>query len=316
MARWLARPLLSSSPIAPDEDNPIALSGQTLVQLERLSFLRRQRATAGPGGEHRSRGRAPSTDFVDYRPYQPGDDFRRVDWSVYGRLDTLQIRLTEARERLELHLLVDCSASMRWGEPDKLVYAARVASALGYVALGRFDAVRVLLLGEEQHALGPLRGRARYHELARFLADVAPGGRIDLDQQIGSCLPRRFGTARRGQPLVVLISDLLAPGGLESGTDALLREGADVVVVHVLSRQEEQPIPSGEVELIDAESGESLEVGLSVEAVARYRERFVAWLDQIERFHSGRGLRYVRTRTDRPVDLLLLDDLRRGGVLR
>src|SRR4029079_3568325 len=120
--------------------NLLTLDGGVLRQLEKLSFVVRGRAGGGQGGEQRSRARAPSTDCVDYRPYQPGDDFRRVDWNVYGRLGTLQVRLTEARERLDVSIALDCSASMRWGDPDKLAYATQLTAALGYVGLGRYDA--------------------------------------------------------------------------------------------------------------------------------------------------------------------------------
>src|SRR5438270_10058888 len=108
----------------------LSIASDAFKQFDRLSFVTHRPARAGLGGEHRSRRRAPSTEFVEYRPYQPGDDFRRVDWNVYGRLGTLQVRVTEGRERLELVLVLDCSASMAWGEPDKLAFAARTVAAL------------------------------------------------------------------------------------------------------------------------------------------------------------------------------------------
>src|SRR5262252_10540392 len=102
------------------------IATDTFGRFERLSFVSRRTALAGLGGEHRSRRRAPSTDFTDYRPYQPGDDFRRVDWNVYGRLGTLQVKLTEGRERLNVVLVLDCSSSMDFGEPSKLNFGAQL----------------------------------------------------------------------------------------------------------------------------------------------------------------------------------------------
>ena len=99
-------------------------------QFDRLAFVSRRPARAGPGGEHPSRTRAPSTDFVDYRPYNPGDDFRRVDWNIYGRLGSLQVKVTEGRERLDLVLVLDCSSSMAYGQPDKLEFATHLVAAL------------------------------------------------------------------------------------------------------------------------------------------------------------------------------------------
>src|SRR5919206_371801 len=102
----------------------LSISTDSFNRYERLSFVSGCDARAGLGGEHRSRRPSPSTDFVDYRPYQPGDDFRRVDWNVYGRLGSLQVKVTEGRERLDVLLVLDCSGSMGYGAPDKLSFAA------------------------------------------------------------------------------------------------------------------------------------------------------------------------------------------------
>jgi uncharacterized protein (DUF58 family) len=290
---------------------PIAIPSDSLARFERLSFVSRQPARAGLGGEHRSRRRAPSTEFVEYRPYQPGDDFRRVDWNVYGRLGSLQVRVTEGRERLELILAVDCSASMVWGEPDKLGFAARMAAALAYVGLGRFDAVRLVQLGNSAAPLGPLRGRRRFGDVVQALSAGAGHGRLDLASQVGACLPS---PTRQG--LVVLVSDLLAPEGVEAGLDRLLQQGVDVVVLHVLSPQELSPDLLGELELLDSETNERLEVGLSLAVLKQYRERLDGWLERQAAACGERGLRYVRLPTDRALDAVMLDDLRRGNVLR
>ena len=68
-------------------------------------------------------------EFADYRPYQVGDDFRYVDWNIYSRLDRLFIKLFSEEEDINVHLFVDTSHSMDWGEPSKLAYALRLAAA-------------------------------------------------------------------------------------------------------------------------------------------------------------------------------------------
>lgn len=286
---------------------------ETFSRFERLSFVTQRMAQAGLGGEHRSRRRAPSTDFTDYRPYQPGDDFRRVDWNVYGRLGTLQVKLTEARERLDVALVLDCSASMAWGEPEKLSFGAGVVAALGYIALARSDAVRVVCLrqGEAPAVLGPLRGRARLAELVRFVSGVQSGGRVELNAALAECLP-----TEGAQRLVVLVSDLLAPSGMAAGLDGLLAQRTDVVVLHVFSPEEADPRLAGEVELVDAETGDILELGASLATLEAYRSRYAAWQQEQAEACSARGLRYVRVATNRLLTSVILDDLRRGRVLR
>jgi uncharacterized protein (DUF58 family) len=287
----------------------IAIPNDTLARIERLSFVTRRPARAGLGGEHRSRQRAPSTDFVEYRAYRPGDDFRRIDWNVYGRLGSLQVRVTEGRERLDLVLGLDNSASMAWGEPDKLAFASTLAAALAYVGLGRFEAVRVASLSDGP-SFGPVRGRRRFSDVLGYLDALTPRGRLDIARASQDSLG-----AGREPPLVVLISDLLTPEGIDQALDGLLRQGSDVVVLHVLSPQELKPELLGELELVDAETSQRLEVGLSVAALDAYRQRFAEWLERQAQACVQRGLRYLQMRTDRPLSAVLLDDLRTAEVL-
>jgi uncharacterized protein (DUF58 family) len=290
---------------------------QSWRQFDRLAFMSRQPTSAGLGGEHRSRARAPSTDFADYRAYQPGDDFRRVDWNVYGRLGSLQVKVTEARERQNILLVLDCSSSMNWGEPNKLAYSAQVTATLAYVGLQRADVVRIATLGQQPRLFGPVSGRARFPEVVRFMAGVEPDGRVDLAEQLANLLSTLPPRPNRAQPMVLFVSDLLTAdlSALGRAFDGLMSRGADLVLIHVLSPQEETPAPEGEVELVDAETGDIVEVGLGVEVISRYRERLAQWQSSVEALCVERGLRYSRARTDQPVESLLLDDLRRIQVL-
>lgn len=285
-------------------------------QFDRLTFVSRRQARAGTGGEHLSRRRGPSTEFVDYRPYHPGDDFRRVDWNIYGRLGSLQLKLTEGRERLDVLLVLDCSSSMACGEPDKLAFAAEVVSALAYVATSRADSVHVACLAPPMPSLGPfrVRRRSRVPELVRHLATVAPGGvgAVDLNAGLAACVPDKFPSSA----LAIVVSDLLSPRGVADGLAALVARIPDVAVVHVVSSDELEPRVSGEVELIDAESGAALELGVSLETLAAYRARYGAWLAARAADCQRRGMRYIRVRTDTPLATTVLADLRRGGLLK
>ena len=290
-----------------------SVPSDTLRQFDRLTFVSGGPARGGTGGEHRARRVAPSTDFVDYRPYHPGDDFRRVDWNVFGRLGSLQVKLTEGRERLDVFVILDCSSSMAFGEPDKLTFGAHLAAALAYVAMGRADNARLVCLGAPQHRLGPFSRRSRTAEMAKLLSELAPTGRVDLNSELGACLGER---ELNGTPLVVVISDLLDPDGAARGLDSLQFKRTDVVVIHVVSRQELEPRLNGELELVDAETEAALELGVSLETLAAYRTRFDTWLEERASYCRRHEMRYARVRTDRPLASVMLDDLRRARVLR
>jgi uncharacterized protein (DUF58 family) len=297
----------------PSTQSGSLLDDAFLQRLERLSLLARRPASGGAGGEHRSRARAESTEFVDYRAYVPGDDLRRLDWNAYRRLGALHVKLAEAREHLPLHLLVDCSASMDWGAPNKLTCARWVAAALGYLALGRNDLVSVACLGHHQRPAGDLRGRGRTVDLLRLLDQAAPVGRIDLAACVRELLLQR--RARAGGLIALFTDALVAEQALADTLDCLLAAQCDVVLVQVLSPQELEPEPGGDLEIVDAETAEVLQVGLSQAAVDEYRRRVEAWLAEVETACWRRGLRYLRVRTDEPLESVVLTRLREARVL-
>ncbi len=145
-----------------------------LRRLERLALIARRASAGQTQGERRSAKRGQSVEFADFRPYVAGDDFRRIDWNAYARLERFFIKLFVEEEDLTLHLLVDTSRSMNWGEPNKLWYASRVAGALGYIALTGLDRVTITAVGDTQGLPGggyfpPHRGKQQALALFDFL---------------------------------------------------------------------------------------------------------------------------------------------------
>ena len=141
---------VSTRPARGNETDPL-FDEALLARLRRLVLLSGRAVTEGLAGEHRSRRRGASPEFADFKSYSQGDDFRRIDWNTYARLDGLFVRLSEVTTELTVHVLLDASNSMVWraGDrvPTKFVYARRVAGALGYVALWHFDRVVVAPFG-------------------------------------------------------------------------------------------------------------------------------------------------------------------------
>jgi hypothetical protein len=205
---------------------------------------------------------------------------------------------------------------MACGKPDKLTCGAQLVAALGYVGMARADAVRIVCLTApaSRRGFGPFGRRARMPELVRQLAQIAPAGALDINVGLSAALADLTSAAR--QPLVVVVSDLLSPAGAAAGLEALQANQADVVVLHIVSPDELDPSWSGEAELVDAETGEVLDIGISLDTLAAYRARFAAWLADREAECVTRGIRYARIRTDRPVATIMLDDLRQARVLK
>jgi uncharacterized protein (DUF58 family) len=288
-------------------------------RLERLALVSRRRLVGQGQGDRRSLRKGSSLEFADYRHYVEGDDPARVDWNIYSRTDTLFVRLYEEEEVLNVHLLVDASRSMDWGEPSKLRYARRVAAALGYVALNAANRLFVWPLSASVSSYGPAWGRARASAMLSFMEDFKPAQLMtplfaganstpDLEQSLSTFTSRAGG-------LVVLLSDLLSPTWEKALTRLSGRVG-DVVVLHTLAPQELRPTLGGDVRLIDRESGAAVSVTLNNDAIRLYGQRLEEWRHDVERYCARHGLGYVPIDTSTPVETLVFDILRRRGVVR
>ncbi len=290
----------------------VLLDEAFLRRLERLNLMARRGARANTIGEHQSRRRAASLEFADYRHYVSGDDLRRVDWNVYGRLNSLYLKLTEAAENVAVHLLLDTSQSMDWGEPSKLLYGRQLVAALGYLALARFDAVTAVAFSDQVHERFPItRGKNQALSFLNFLNNLSIGGQTDLDASMATY------TASRLEPgIAVVVSDLLSADGQQSAVTRLLRAGLDVTVIHLLHAEELRPTVGGELELVDSESGEIVEITVGQEAIRGYEERLREWADRLRNDFASISVNYVLVDTSVPLESLLLHDLRQRRLVR
>jgi uncharacterized protein (DUF58 family) len=283
-----------------------------LRRLDELSLVFRRVATGQAKGERRSLRKGAGVEFQDYRPYVMGDDLRYVDWNIFSRLNRLILKLFVEEEDLCLHLLVDGSASMDSGRPSKLDYALQVAGALGYIGLANLERVAVgVFSGEMTLRLRPRRGRGQILALLDALSAVEAGGPTDLNGCLAS-----YALRSRVPGVVVVLTDLLDPGGYADGLKALLRRRFEVFLLHVVSEEELQPMLRGDLTLLDAEGGPSREVTVDREALARYQARLRDHFAEAERFCARHRIDYLRTSSLVPFQELVLRHMRRGGFLR
>lgn len=283
-----------------------------LQQLEELSIVSRKVSVGRAKGERRSRRKGAGVEFQDYRPYVPGDDLRYVDWSIYCRLERLLLKLFVEEEDLCLHLLVDGSGSMGFGDPPKLDYALQVAAALGYIGLTNLERVALgLFSGDQIRSLRPRRGRGQVFSLLDFLSTAEAGGATHLNGRLAE-----YALRSRTPGVAVVLTDLLDPGGYADGLKALLGRRFQVFVVHLVSEEELAPSLRGDLTLLDAEGGAQREVSVDGWALEQYQERLRQHFEEAEGFCAHHHIDYLRTSTAVPFTDLILRHLRRGGFLR
>jgi len=321
-------------------------------KLERLSLVSRKLKAGSMKGERRSPKRGQSVEFADYRNYAHGDDLRRVDWNAYARMERLFIKLFQEEEDLTVHLLLDASKSMDWGDPqditltspgvpvdsearaiggivaptpglnthdqNKLVYAKRTAAALGYIALSNLDRLSVTAFSRVGlQRFSAVRGKGHAVSLMRFISGVGArdqvgSGATDLDLML-----RQYASQARYPGLLFVLSDLLVEGGGKEGLKALQAAGHEVNVIHILAPAEIHPELAliGDLRLKDVETGATQEVSIDGGILDLYRENYEKWQSDIEGFCRRRGINYMQVTTDQPFEDLVLHYLRRRGIL-
>lgn len=334
-------------PLTPDELIPPALS----AALDRLDLSTRRMFPGKLQGERRSKARGRSVEFEDFRPYVPGDDLRHVDWNVFARLDKFFIKIFQEEQDLALHIVLDCSPSMDAGTPSKLLFAQRIAMALGYLGLVNNNRVALWIIGSGTAVkrLPPMRGRTSVQRLASFLVNETWGGHTqggtgntpasDTGTSSSSSANtftsalRAISAARTGRGIMILLSDLLIPEGYQQGL-TLLAGGAsgggyagwDTTLIQVLSPGELDPFaersPSGDrmilgdLRLTDAETGRISEVTVTADLVKRYQFRLDKYQKDLHAFAAARGMQHLVARSDTDVAALMLDELRKRGLVQ
>src|SRR6266446_5734396 len=216
----------------PDEFTP-----GFLARLEKLRIRTRQRYAGLGRGMHLSPRRGSSLEFNDFRHYALGDDFRYIDWGLYGRTDKLYIKLFKEEEDLLTYVFLDASGSMGLPVSDRKFEAARAtALAVAYVALASGDRVMIRMLGGSGVPPNPVfvNGRHRIVEIARQLANLKPAGEVDL----APALAREMVSIRRAGKVFV-ISDFLAMiNSVERALGLFTAANMDVSAVQILGANE------------------------------------------------------------------------------
>jgi hypothetical protein len=272
---------------------PQEFSSDFLARLEQLRIkTRREYAGLGKGG-HLSPRRGSSLEFNDYRHYSLGDDFRFIDWGLYGRTDKLYIKLFAEEEDLLTYIFVDASASMALPEADrKFEMAIATALALAYVALSSGDRVmiRVLTGSGAPAAPGLVLGRHRIVDLARYLSAVKPAGELDLAHALASELI----TIRRAGKVFLISDFLMMTNSVTRGLGLFTAANMDVTAVQILGGGElDGSGLDGDVELVDAETGEAVRASIGPRERERHHQTMLRLSREIRTFCFRNGLHYV-----------------------
>lgn len=282
-----------------------------IAGLDGLYFAARQLVDGLYTGRHPSPLRGAGIEFHDYRPYTPGDDLRGIDWKLFGRTDRYYLKRYRRETDLNLHVMVDGSASMDFASldtssdlPTKFVVAQQLAAALLTLAVRQGDRAGLGVFDKTLRCLHQPTGspRAMVQRIAELEAATPNEGQADpaaVLSQLASLLGRRKGA-------IAIVSDLIdEPDALLAVFDQLRFAGHEVIVFQTLSPDElALPTESRGLRLINPEAGPTVQT--QPRAIAeRYRKLIEAHLDSLRRSLTARNIDHITVRTDRPLSKVL-----------
>ncbi|MBN2291440.1 MAG: DUF58 domain-containing protein [Pirellulales bacterium] len=277
-------------------------------RLDSLYLLARKVLGGSLQADRKSTQKGTGITFADYSEYYFGADYRAIDWRVYGRFETLMIKLFELEEDATVYLLVDSSRSME----SKYLYTRKLAAALGYIALKSLDRLAVYGLADSlEPLLGTCRGSAKTLSFLRALDGATTFGG---DTRFSNCA-RVFQTRHRRRGLVIVLSDFLFPEGFEEGLRYLQFHKHEVYCLQVQDENDTRCHLKGDVDLECVETGNRKRVTISPREARKYESVVADWNESLRQSCARSGIGLTSTTTDPPFETVIQEMLRRGGLV-
>ncbi|MCP4624153.1 MAG: DUF58 domain-containing protein [bacterium] len=288
------------------------IDDEFLKQLEKLKVVSRKSTRNPRRGEYRSWQSGEGFEFLDFRKYHLGDDLRYVDWSVYGRLDKLFIKLFHAEKGQTAHILLDISRSMENGTPSKDITAKKIAAALSYICLSNLDKTGLMAFNNKiVKTKPPTRGKKQYLEVLKFFQSLKPADRTNLNDSL-----KEYAAVCKNPGIAIIISDFFDPQGYEDGLKALAYRDFDINLIQVMDHEELYWSKTGNLLLNECETGEKKATFVDKNTLALYRKKISEFIAGIKTYCSHYGMNYFLCDTGIPFEKLLTEYLTKGALFR
>lgn len=291
-------------------DKSFSLSAQAISQLNRLKLNTSRYIPGYASGLRSSLRRKASDDFHEHRLYVPGDDIRYVDWKASARHERVFIKLGEHPKDATVHMILDTSASLNWGDPSKAHACIQIAAALGYSILVHGDRLVVWLMRSPPTSLlGPISGKGQVPTLLKHLYGLVFEGRADMLSIAREILRRYKGG------FILILSDLLEIDGLFESMKLIQPPRWDIAVVHLLHPKEIKPGISGNYQFVDIESGLTKNYDVNVRALQQYEQNISNWIRDLDMNFVDNNTFYTMIQTDWSLDREIIPYFRKIHLL-
>lgn len=284
------------------------LEPSVLAGISSLDLIAKTVVDGFVAGLHRSPDFGFSQEFAEYRAYAPGDDLRHVDWNLFARTERCYLKRYRGETNSQLTVLLDASNSMEYtsGPPKKMDYARFIAASLFYLAIhNQRDAAGLIVFDEEvRDVVRPSTRQGQLNRLFAALDRAEPHARTNFAKPL-----RRFQDLLHRRGIAIVISDFYEnPETIVRTIEPLRFGGNEVVLFHVLDREEIRPVLRSSAILVDLETEQKIEV-IPEYAKTTYRARIDAHIEELRSRTRAAGMDYHLLVTDQPLDAALREYL-------
>lgn len=279
-----------------------------LHQLDKFSLIINKRVTSNYAGERRTTETGRGLIFKDHQIYTPGEDFRNIDWKVFGRTDKLFTKRYEEERNLIVHILVDFSASMAFGrgKHKKSEFASMIGLGFSYMALKNNEKFVLSTFSDHLELFKPKRGKKQIMSILDFLSKKKAKGDMKLDE--ASALYKK--KIPRQRSLMVIISDFLYP--IEEIKSCLYRfKDNDLILIQVLDVLERDLKLEGDFRLQDVETKSHMRTFISPYLKKHYSKMMQEHIARINQECEAVGAEFYSANTGQKIFDVFYDVL--GG---
>ena len=290
------------------------LDPKVVMAIKDLSLAAKTVVDGFMTGLNKSALKGPGLEFSQYRSYQPGDDLRWLDWKMYGRSDRYYIRESEVETSISVRFVIDASASMNHedGEFKKIDYAKYLAASLAYLSHLQGDAIGLYLFQDENFF--SLASKQDFQHLSRMfyqLENIKAGGTFTKPIHY-----KDLYSASKGRELLIFITDLYEENGeLMQLLDTFNALKNEVIVFHLMGKNELDLNFKGYTELEDLETGKTIKIDLKT-AKSDYQEKLNEHLSRLRTKLLDRHIYYRMISMAEPLDQALRDFLNQRNKQR
>lgn len=287
------------------------ISEAFINSIELLELVLRDHPSGLFGGTHKSKSYGSSPEFADYKEYMPGDDIRRIDWSIFARFDKLYEKMFLDERQMHTRIYIDASSSM--GFDGKGTRAIQLAAFFAYLSVKAMDKVSIYIIRENhcEELIVGLVGKDNYISQIRKLNTIEFEGDSFISDAI---LPSKVGY---GDGMSIVLSDFLTDNDYVRAVEYLREKRRDVLFVQVLSETDLNPQYKNKYLFYDSENKNvTFRKYINKDVLRAYRQALQYIQDTLFKSLASRGGNYILVNSDHTLEQTVFQTFANREVVR